>query len=328
MAFNFIKGLTVQCRPISMEAVNDFVNDCSKVVDSTRRFSECAARFVDEGIAKLDSLKHSAVKKDREVKTAFEDVRSVVKQAYTFVDKVDDMFYYGQDTEKEKIALQNDDTKPLLDLLDLLKTCMAKAEEEYTIFEEVSKEASQSCADAAEHCKHEAEEAKSKKRLTQAIGGTIAAGTMAAGVGTGVVLSVVAGVFTFGIGTVVGLGLTAAGAAVAGPAIGAGTAVVTHCIASDYEQAQTSFGYFASTFDDLWRVTQNIKKEVDLVRSQVICLKDSIEATEYSMEKKHAKESLLRVLDLLQKKFTEYYGQTSVCRDALKEKSENLDQYF
>ena len=162
----------------------------------------------------------------------------------------------------------------------------------------------------------------------QVIGGTIAAGTMAAGVGTGVALSVVAGVFTFGIGTVVGLGLTAAGAAAAGTGIGAGTAVATHCIASDYEQARKSFGYFASTFDDLWRVTQNLKKEVDLVRSQVIHLKDSIEDSEHSMEKKHAKESLLRVLDLLQKKYTEYYGQTSVCRDALKEKSENLDKYF
>ena len=65
-----------------------------------------------------------------------------------------------------------------------------------------------------------------------------------------------------------------------------------------------------------------------MVRSQVIRLKDSIEDTEHSIEKKHAKESLLRVLDLLQKKFTEYYGQTSVCRNALEEKSENLDQYF
>ena len=73
-------------------------------------------------------------------------------------------------------------------------------------------------------------------------------------------------------------------------------------------------GYFASVFDDLWRVTQNIIKEVDLVRSQVIHLKDSIEDSEHSMEKKHAKESLLRVLDLLQKKYTEYYGQTCLPR--------------
>ena len=42
--------------------------------------------------------------------------------------------------------------------------------------------------------------------------------------GTGVGLSVLAGVFTFGIGTVVGLGLTAAGATAAGVATGAGIA--------------------------------------------------------------------------------------------------------
>ena len=52
----------------------------------------------------------------------------------------------------------------------------------------------------------------------------------------GVAASVVAGVFTFGIGTLVGLGITAAASTVGGAAI----AMDTHSIATDFKKTETA----------------------------------------------------------------------------------------
>ena len=67
--------------------------------------------------------------------------------------------------------------------------------------------------------------------------GGAAAGAVVAG---GVTASAVAGVFTFGIGTIVGLGITAGAAAAVGlgsVAAGAGTGVATHYIAKDCKKS-------------------------------------------------------------------------------------------
>ena len=61
------------------------------------------------------------------------------------------------------------------------------------------------------------------------------------GTATGIGLSVLAGVFTFGIGTVVGLGTTAVGATVAGIGTGVTAAAITHVVASDFEEAERNF---------------------------------------------------------------------------------------
>ena len=62
-------------------------------------------------------------------------------------------------------------------------------------------------------------EAKVKKKTTQVVGGTVAGVFF----GTGVSLSIAAGVFTLGVGTVIGLGITSGITTLAGAGASLGT---------------------------------------------------------------------------------------------------------
>ena len=77
-----------------------------------------------------------------------------------------------------------------------------------------------------------------KKRVATLLGGSAVAVTVIAGVGTCVLLSVVAGVFTFGVGTVVGLSLTAAGAVAGGALFGSTGTAATGYTAFKYMRAE------------------------------------------------------------------------------------------
>ena len=269
-------------------------------------------------------MKYTKIKSEYKFKAVFDDVYQVAHQSFVFVNKVDDMFYYGNRMQRVKEAVMRGDMEPLKQFLELLAKNIAEAEQEYTIFVEAFKTASKACIDGAEFCKRKSQEAKTKKNATRVIGGGASAGVMAAGVGTGVVLSIAAGLVTGGIGTIVGLGATAVGAAVAGPVIGAGAAVATHCIASDFLSAQKSFSELSSSFDEMWRVTQSMRNEVSNVRLHVKQLNGSVCDAEFSRANNHDKQSIVEVLDLMEAKFTSYYNVSHSCREKLKGKTATL----
>ena len=121
---------------------NLLIYSCSNLVNSTRKFCDNATRLVDECIEKVNSLNKIKIKYDYKAKSAFEDVRLVAYQAFIFVDKVDDIFYNGKDTESAKVALrERSDMQPLKELLEMIMKCMAEAEQEYIVFEGIRKPA-------------------------------------------------------------------------------------------------------------------------------------------------------------------------------------------
>ena len=63
----------------------------------------------------------------------------------------------------------------------------------------------------------------SLKRTARVVGGSAAAAAIGSGIGAGVTLSVIAGMFTFGVGTVVGLSVTAGAAGLASAGVAAAT---------------------------------------------------------------------------------------------------------
>ena len=300
------------------------VDGCSELVDSVGNFGENATRLVDEGIEKVNALKYTKIKSEYKLKAVFDDVHKVAQQSFVFVNKVDVIFYYGKRMQRVKEAVKRGDTEPLKQFLELLAKNIAKAEQEYIIFVEAFKTASKACICGAEFCKRKSEEAKTKKKATRAIGGTASAGVLAAGVGTGVALSIAAGLVTAGIGTIVGLSLTAAGAVAGGSAIAAGTGIATHCIASDFLSAQKSLSELTSSFDEMWRVTQSMRNEVSNVRLHVEQLNDSVCDAEFSRANDHDKQSIVEVLDLMEEKFTNYYNVSHSCQEKLKGKTATL----
>ena len=142
-------------------------------------------------------------------------------------------------------------------------------------------------------CNKQAEEADTMKIRTQAVGGSVAAGLLATGVGgaviggVGIAASVVAGAFTFGVGTPIGLAIT--GAAVTGVAgtAGVATAVATGVIASKYDDKfSKKLRQIKESFDKLHQTACSLKKNLDDLKVQV----DSLNYVVKYLEKANSTE--------------------------------------
>ena len=121
-------------------------------------------------------------------------------------------------------VFKQDDRELLKKLFGLLQHSVDKTKHHFTNFKEICDKANKNCTKASQECQHNSRRAQSKKIATRAIGGTVAATALAGGAGTAVALSggalsIAAGFFTFGVGTVVGLGITAAASAAAGTVV-------------------------------------------------------------------------------------------------------------
>ena len=110
-------------------------------------------------------------------------------------------------------------------------------------------------------CRTKALKARRHSNVTRSIGGAAAGtavATSTAGTVTtvGVGISIAAGFATFGFGTLVGLGITGTVVGTVnaiGIAVGAGGAVVTHVVASNFIKAEKTFKEFTQEFKDLCR---------------------------------------------------------------------------
>ena len=317
-----VKGGINGCTDVVCSATH-FVDCFSGLVDSTHKLGEKVTTLLDEGIRKVNSLKNAEIKYGSKARVVFEDVRLVARHAFDFVDKVDDIFWYGKDTEEAREALcDREDVEPLFELLAFLMYHINEADQQYAVFEECFKKANQSCVAAAKNCKQRRQEAKSKKMRTRIIGGTLSGGGLAGGVAIGVTATVV-GVLTGGIGVPIVLGL---GAAAGIGIVGAGAAATTGGLAYSFGRAQKSFADLAKLFDSFWLATVDIKKEVDTIKDYVKKLNESVSALEFHRSQNHSKKRICQVLDRQQEKFTEYYAVTSSCREMLNKKSESLDK--
>ncbi|CAI8050420.1 hypothetical protein GBAR_LOCUS27693 [Geodia barretti] len=266
-----VKGGINGCTDVVCSATH-FVDCFSGLVDSTHKLGEKVTTLLDEGIRKVNSLKNAEIKYGSKARVVFEDVRLVARHAFDFVDKVDDIFWYGKDTEEAREALcDREDVEPLFELLAFLTYHINEADQQYAVFEECFKKANQSCLAAAKNCKQRRQEAKSKKMRTRIIGGTLSGGGLAGGVAIGVTATVV-GVLTGGIGVPIVLGL---GAAAGIGIVGAGAAVTTGGLAYSFGRAQKSFADLAKLFDSFWLATVDIKKEVDTIKDYVKKLNES-----------------------------------------------------
>ena len=315
-----VKGCVNGCTEVVCSATT-FVDCFSDLVDSTHRLGEKVTRLLDEGVKKVNSLKKAEIQFASKAKAVFEDVDLVARDAFDFVDKVDDIFWYGKDTQEAREALyERDDIELLMELLVFLAYHTNEADEQYATFEESYKNARQQCLAAAEGCKRKGQQAKSRKFKTRVIGGTLSGGALAGGVAIGVTATVV-GVLTGGIGVPIVLGL---GAAAGVGIMGAGAAATTGGLAYSFGNEQKSFTELANMFDTFWLATVDIKKEVDTIKSYVKKLEENVNALEFHRAENHSKNLLCGVLDRQQQRFAEYYTVTSSCREMLHKKRDSL----
>lgn len=154
------------------------------------------------------------------VRHALSEIKYFIDKAHEYIGKINDIPYYFQcEFSGESTWTDYQRCKTRFEKgMKILQECLVI----YETLKSYCKDAQRSCDAAAEELYDKAESARKKKIAARATGAVLTG----AGVGTGVALSVVAGVFTFGIGTVVGLATTGAVAAAAGVGSGVAGAVV------------------------------------------------------------------------------------------------------
>lgn len=250
---------------------------------------------------------------------------------YVYAERVNNFYWYGRNEDRMRSVterIERGNLEELLDFIDDLARCLAGADGIYEDSMKAFQEVRRSSLDGAEYCSRQARKAKTKKGITTAGGGTVAGvaagGTLvAAGVAGGIALSVAAGFFTFGIGTVVGLGLTAAGG-VTGAAACAGVSAITHICASHFNKMEEKLKCLKVAFKQAHSTVSTMTTEILTLKIELEEISNDVYAVQDAQNKYRLTSTLLHVVKRLFQRFDECHNQSSKFLQDLKEVDDKL----
>ena len=319
------------------KVLKEFVDDSTNLVDSLRKFVAHICTLVEEATQKIDYLKHSEINYDARA-TFGESLPNIYRRAMMCTSSTGKVLHYGQDEgQKENVmdGLEHDNWQPLRDFLGLLQRSLAQAKHHFAEFKETCETANQNCTTAATECMHNSRKARSKKIATRVVGGATAATALAGGAGatvalSGAALSIAAGFFTFGIGTVVGLVITAAASAATGTAVAGGAAVATHVLASDFKATEKKFSELAATFRSMWATGSHTLVLISALETKLELLTTVMDDVNYCVTNDHPKQSVSCTLEFLFSKFSESSAVIASCQEKMASEIEakGLSEYL
>ena len=172
-------------------------------------------------------------------------------------------------TINQQLQCQPPNQQPLKNYISELEETIGRVKQCYSKFSSACKTATELTNEAIQTHENRAIAARTKKRAARIVGGTATTALVAAGVGTGITLSIVAGVFTFGVGTIVGLSVTAAAVPAAAVGFGGASAAVTAHIASDYEETETAFRLQKGSVASLQKNRTKMEQAVDSINREL-----------------------------------------------------------
>ncbi len=313
---------------VKLAAAQGAVEILSSILALCRLVAKDLPPIIDEAIERFDSLHHSCIELRHYGYSIRTEARKLVNCTYAYVDRINDLFFYGsrRDIQRIKTGIENDNFEPLKNFIDDLCRYITNADHKFKKFKKAFETVKTSCTQAALECNHKAIEATSKKTATKAIGGVASGVAIVGGVGTGVVLSVVAGIFTFGIGAVVGLSLTAAGTIVAGTTVGAAGAIGTHLLSSNFEDDEKKLSSLADTYDQLLRNISDKHNNCLKLRMRLESLlyrTNEISEQTAANRRQIDRQDIFDALDYLVAGFEKNRQESSELRDCLRRQWEN-----
>lgn len=280
--------VTAQCH-LWLEALNDFISFVQKFSHSERESRRRLNKVVDK-------------------------LKLAVQKYHLFLENLEDLFSYGLNKDRMrriKEGIQGKDNDELLDFADILIVYIKEAEVCNRETEEALLEIMETSDSEAGECKKKAEEVAKSKKFTQALGGTLSGGAAVAGGVTGSILvSVAAGVPTLGLGTIIGLSITAGCTFIAGAAVCVGTGLTTASIASELEGIKKKFSSLSESFDKVYNSASTVLDDLHSLEGTLKSV--SSQARKFNAKKKSSTISnLIDALDGLHIRFDEYYRQIS-----------------
>ena len=318
-----------------IEYLEDAFNKGGKLITAVERLASKVVNGVNEALAVSQEAKNKEIGHESQLRTTRCKLLLVVEVAFAFLDKMNDIVFYCQNRSmanaRQELCHSPPNLKPLRNLIRLLKKTSTQANKQYLELMDECNKACDSCDKTAQDCERMERKSRNKKRATKGIGGAVAAGTGLAGIagaaGTlaagGVFLGVVFGPLTFGVSTVVGLGVAAAAAGVGGTAVAVGAGVATHFVAKDFEESEASFGEDSREFKSLLNSARGLKVGVVQVHTKLEDIATQVDSLKYNIRKEDI--ALIEdTLERLNQACTISYATTSRCRDEVESKMEEL----
>lgn len=275
--------------PELLEAINQIV---CKVIGN-----------VNSAVEKINSLDVDGVELKQQNEKCKQNLEAVTAKGEAFLNSVIKLLCFANldasEIEQHRISFQHGDFKPLKDYITQIRRYLERSENHYQAFLSAFREAKSLCKDTSTRCEKKMIEARNWKVVARAVGGGATVAALGAGIGGGVTLSIVAGVFTFGIGTVVGLSITAVAAMTAGVGTAAVAGVATHLVAESFEKARATFESICSELGKTDLELKSLERRMSDLEMVIASVIDDIENVDASIASDVQHKQFCKVFDIL-----------------------------
>lgn len=308
------------------------LTDINKIVDQIVVNMQSLGEAATKVLVILQEIDNEEIKLIHQVEAAPHNLVLAVEEAYALLDKVNDVVHHCQSNSTaaaiEGLSCSPPNLLHMHDLMGSLGRRLTMAENKYSEFAKVCNTVTQSFGAAAKVCVGMARESQNRERATSCRDISRAAVGTAASVTTGAALSALAGVFTFGIGTLMGLSITAAAvgaAGVAGVAAGVGATVATNRVVKKDNESEATSKRIREEFGALLASAHNLKEGVAQLRT----MQESFAAKVNNISAiiHFGNEDAVSIQDVmkhLKELCTKSYDSTSMCCDQVKCKMQQL----
>ena len=297
------------------------VENLPEIVSNLQLIADKIVNVITTAVENIIMLKVTQLHLKYQAEQVCDDLWGVILLASYYCESVVGFLRRGQKESVEKRVMEGIEKK----IYDLLQTFLhqlsrnlLRASEDYKKFAEACTTARDRFTTTIKECEEKRREAISKRTATRRFGGAAAAGTIVAGLGTGVVLSVAAGVATLGVGAVVGLGVTAGVAAVGGVVVGSTTAATTCVLASDFTKTADVLTKFCSSVESIDSVAAGMSIQLKKLTLDLDSLSTDVKEIEDDVSMKDCGFVDTAVEDLFEAMRKSYQLSLS-CQEKIKE---------
>lgn len=290
---------------------SDYVDQVTTFVQQAQVFTEefsTLVQTVHKFGATCTELVHSTIREsihdDIELKHCLQEFTtlliSVQTHSQTLLDLVQKLLQFGNlnhtEIQSKKDSFRRGVYGPVTNYTEQLKKYLQLSRKTYKELKKAfvtvkkhHKKASMDCA---------LKQVENKRIASRTVGGVASIAT------SGVALSIVAGIFTLGIGTAVGLSLTAgvtaaAGVAAGGAAIGTTVGVVGFLSASHFKKLQDVFQEMSSNFDALNKQLRVMGSSIEKLEEVLNIISCDVSNVEGNVTKRVELEQFYTVFDIL-----------------------------
>ena len=238
----------------------DLPREFEELVSQVKSIFDWIVETVESAIRGINSLDVKERELKQKLKECKLNLRTAQKSGAIFVRNAQSFFHYADLNKKQvdsiKRSYKSGCKKDIRDYIKQIWQLLQRAQTSHKEFMEKYNTAKESCDGIVEYCESKKTAARNKKIATRVVGsGAAVAGAGVAGaagvVGAGVAASVVAGVFTFGIGTVVGLAITGAAAGTVGVVTAGAAGATTYFVSRNFEKLEKIFRDLSCKFEML-----------------------------------------------------------------------------